>query len=154
MVEPGEKLETTPPGEETEQISKAELARLREGVKKVHDIEGYTKRQTEKITGELEEARGKVASYELKELVQAIATEHEVDDKLLMKVASKMTKEELEDFAKDLPKVGERQSMPLKLDSGRSSGKPGKLTVEQIKAMSSGEIMERRKEIAELPLTL
>ena len=108
--------ETTPPVEETEIMPKSEVTRLR-------NIAGTT----ERVIKERDEARATIAAREQKEQLEAlvlqVAEAHKVDPNLLMKRAPKMTKEELEDLAQDLPKMGEKSGdKTMKLYSGITRG--------------------------------
>ena len=118
---PPEGGEKTPPVAETETmtISKDELTRLRNKI-------GATERL-------LDEARGKEAARDQKEQLEAlvlqVAEAQKVDPNLLMEIAPKMTKEELENFAKKLSKTGEKSGLgtptlklPMKPYSGLTSG--------------------------------
>ena len=125
--------ETTPPVAETETISKAELAKLRTQA-------GYSSRKAEEIAN-LEETKAELAAYKLKEQVQQVAAAQGVDPNLLMEIAPRLTKEELENFAKKLPKSGEKAASPMKLYSGKTDGGSDRL----------GDLppLERMKRVAE-----
>ena len=108
--------EPTTPVAETETISKAELTKFRN-----------IAATTDRVIKERDEARSQLAAQAQKEQLEAlvlqVAEAHNVDPNLLMKRAPKMTKEELEDLAKDLPKTGEKPGgQSMKLYSGKTNG--------------------------------
>lgn len=98
----------------------------------------------EKVKGVEDVAR----KAEIREAAMKLALKHDVDIESLVEFAGNL--EKMEDLAKLLPRKGETQT--LKVDSGKTIGGSGKLTVEQVRKMSPEERLARSEEIKDMPL--
>jgi len=103
----------------------------------------------EKIKAELATLKAENAAYKLKEVVATIAQTHGVSPDLLIPLASKLTQEELTEYAKKLPKASEvaTQIAALKLDSNRGGSTSSGLG--RIRDMSLNEYAKTRDELWE-----
>ena len=106
--------------------------------------------KAEALESEREEAEKETTRSRQEKAANEIATRLGVDSKFLLKVVPKLDADELEEYAKNLPKLGEEKT--LTPASSRGRGSPGGLTAEMIGGMSPEERYAKRDEIAKLPL--
>ena len=151
MVKDWEDAELKTAGGDTEQVNAIKERQLRRRTEsKLAEVELELGEKAD----ELKLANAEKVESTKERNAREIASRLGVNANLLAKLAKSTdgSTEAIEEIAKELPKKGETKS--LKVDSGKTSGSKGELTIEQVKKMSPEEQASRSSDIAKMPLAL